>query len=190
MTDFLNTAGRENTEGCMDLEKIFKNTGDIGLWGLNMQEKNMEFTIRTKEDLERAKKEMPKVILFEGEVAEKIQKVVKAKKTGKKVAHLGIIAGAVAIVGGMVAAPFTGGATLGVSALGAKALGVTVIVGRTIIVLTTAQLAIVAGVVCLALGVSLSIAKDLLKSYDFEIGNGTVKCTRKICFGYESIMNT
>jgi hypothetical protein len=73
----------------------------------------MEITVKTKEDFERAKKELPEIIVFEGEMAKKIQKAIKTKKIGKAVGIGGGIlttAGAIsAIIVGVVAAPATGG---------------------------------------------------------------------------------
>jgi hypothetical protein len=141
----------------------------------------MEMIVKTKEDLEKAKQELPEVIVFEGEMAERMQKAIKAKKIGKAVGISGgilFVAGAIsAIVVGVVAAPVTGGLSLGATALGVA--GFTATIGSGAIVLTTAELAIIAGVVVSAFGVSLVIAKDLLKHYDMEFSNGTAKFTRK-----------
>jgi hypothetical protein len=141
----------------------------------------MEMIVRTKEDLEKAKKELPEFIVFKGEMAQKMQKAIKSRKIGKAVGISGgilAVAGAVsAIVVGVVAAPVTGGLSLGATALGIA--GFTATIGGSTIVLTTAELAIVAGVFVSALGVSFAIAKDLLKHYDMEFSNGTVKLTRK-----------
>jgi hypothetical protein len=140
----------------------------------------MEMIVKTKEDLEKAKQELPEFIVFEGEMAKKMQKAIKTRKIGKVVGISGgilAVAGAVSAVVGVVAAPVTGGFSLGATALGFAALTATI--GGGTIALTTAELAIIAGVIVSALGVSFSIAKDLLKHYDMEFSNGTVKFTRK-----------
>ncbi|WP_010253001.1 hypothetical protein [Treponema primitia] len=137
-----------------------------------------ELVVRTKEDLEKAKNNLPDTIIFEGEMAIKIQKAIKRKKSGKKVGIALAGAGAVAaIIVGIVAAPVTAGASLGATAVGISNLTIGTAAGVATLSLT--EVAIVAGVIVSALGVSLAVAKDLLKNYNMEFSNGVAKFTRK-----------
>jgi hypothetical protein len=141
--------------------------------------------VSTKKDFERAKSKRPDTIIFQGEMAVKIKKVMEAKKTGKALAVGGGILAAVgagtAIIGGIVAAPVTGGLSLGVTAAGvaSASMHLTAAVGGVAIVATAGELAIVAGVIAITLGVSTVLVKDLLKHYDMEFSNGRAKFTRK-----------
>jgi hypothetical protein len=141
---------------------------------LFIRRKNMEMSVKTKEDL-------PESIVLEGEVAEKIQKAQKTKKIGTAV---GIGGGIVAVAGVIsaitaraAAAPVTGELSSGATAPGVA--GFTVTIGGISMTLTTAEFAIIAGVIVSILGVLFAIAKDLLNHYDVEFSNNTVKLTRK-----------
>jgi hypothetical protein len=146
---------------------------------IHLKESIMEMIVKTKEDLEKARKQLPEIIIFEDEMAKKIKKAIKVKKISK-IAGIGgiltIVGAGTAIIGGIVTAPVTGGASLGITATGLA--GLTATIGGSTIILTTAEVAIVAGVIVSVLGVSLSIAKDLLKHYNIEIGKDKVKFTR------------
>jgi hypothetical protein len=135
--------------------------------------------VRTKEDFEKVKQQMPEVIIFEGEMAEKMRKAIKAKKIGKAVGIGGGALAVLGVIGGIVAAPVTAGLSLGATAAGIAGLTATTVGGT--IALSTVEVAIVAGVIVSALGVSLAVVKDLLKHYDIEIptANGSLKFTRK-----------
>ena len=76
-----------------------------------------EMIVRTKEDFKRAVEICPDKIIFKDEMAEVVKKVISQKKLKKKIGiGSGILAGA-GVLAGIVAAPFTGGASLGVTAL-------------------------------------------------------------------------
>jgi len=133
----------------------------------------MEMRVSTKEEFAKACNEKPQKIILEGEIAEQIKRSIKAKKTGKAIGIGGGALALVGIIGGIVAAPITMGTSLGVTAAG--------IAGLTVgtVTLTTVEVAIVAGVIVSGFGVSLVVAKDVLKHYDINIGNGTVVLNRK-----------
>ena len=105
------------------------------------------------------------------------------KNTAKVV---GIGGGALAIagiIGGIVSAPYTMGASLGATAAGVAGLtgaaGATAALTIGTITLSTAEVAIIATALVSALGVSLVVAKDFLKHYDLKVGNGVVELIRK-----------
>ena len=76
-----------------------------------------EMIVRTKEDFKRAVEICPDKIIFKDEMAEVVKKVISQKKLKKKIGiGSGILAGA-GVLAGIVAAPFTGGASLGGTAL-------------------------------------------------------------------------
>ncbi|MCI6478858.1 MAG: hypothetical protein PUI38_02200 [Candidatus Treponema excrementipullorum] len=86
-----------------------------------------EMIVRTEEDLQRAVETCPDKIIFKDEMAEVVKKAISQKKLKKGIGiGSGVLAGA-GILAGIVATPFTGGASLGVSALsfaaGAAATG-------------------------------------------------------------------
>ncbi len=82
-------------------------------------------TVRTKNELEQAIKNNrnKECIRVEGPYAKTLANKFRTKKRVKKVGKLVMAGGALAIVGGLVAAPFTGGASLAGSAAGAAAMG-------------------------------------------------------------------
>ena len=64
-----------------------------------------------------------------------------------------MVGGAIVALGGLAAAPFTGGASLAGSAAGIAAMGITA--GATAVTLTTAQLALILGVSASLLGYAI-----------------------------------
>ena len=96
-------------------------------------------TVRTKDGLEQAiKNNKGESIRVEGPYAKTLAKKIRSKKKIRKVAIAG---GALALIGGVVAAPLTGGTSLAGSAAGLVAMGATI----GTITLTTAELAMVLG---------------------------------------------
>ena len=68
-------------------------------------------TVRSKSELENALKSGANTIICKGPIAQEIIKKVKRKKIAKKI-------GITAAIAGIALAPFTGGASLGVTAMG------------------------------------------------------------------------
>ena len=96
--------------------------------------------VRTKEELQEAIKNKVDSIRIEGPYAGIVAQKIRSRKKVKKVS-IGV--GALALVGGgVIAAPFTGGASLAGSAVGLTAMGLTV----GAVTLTTTQLAMLLGV--------------------------------------------
>ena len=115
-------------------------------------------TVYTTKELEDAVKAGEKKILLKGEVAEKIRKRKKRKKGA-------IIGGAALAIGGLIALPFTGGA----SAAG--------IIGG--LGLTIGSVTITAGELAILVGGSLA-AYGIHKGYDIKFnGDGSVEITTK-----------
>lgn len=79
--------------------------------------------VRTKEELQEAVKNKATSIRIEGPYAGIVAKKIRSRKKVKKVA-MGV--GALALVGGVVMAPFISGASLAGSAMGIAAMGLTV----------------------------------------------------------------
>jgi len=96
--------------------------------------------VRTKEELQEAIKNKVDSIRIEGPYAGIVAKKIRSRKKLKKIA---MGAGALALMGGFVAAPFTGGISLAGSVMGATAMGLTI----GAITLTTTQLAMILGLV-------------------------------------------
>lgn len=111
--------------------------------------------VRTKEELQEAIKNKVDSIRIEGPYAGIVAQKIRSRKKVKKMA-MGV--GALALVGGVVAAPFTGGASLAGSAAGLTAMGLTV----GAITISTTQL-----VMLLGLG-----AFAIYKKYNIKIGVG------------------
>ncbi len=117
-------------------------------------------TVRTKEELEQAiKNNKGESIRVEGSYAKTLAKKIRSKKKISKVAMAG---GALAIIGGVVAAPFTGGTSLAGSVAGATAMGLT----WGTVTFTTTELAMILGVGGLLGGYALS------KDYKIKVGKG------------------
>ncbi len=121
-------------------------------------------TVRTKDELEQAiKNNKGESIRVEGSYAKTLAKKIRSKKKISKVAMAG---GALAIIGGVVAAPFTGGTSLAGSAAGATAMGLTAGLTWGTVTLTTTELAMILGVGGLLGGYALS------KGYKIKVGKG------------------
>lgn len=111
--------------------------------------------VRTKEELQEAIKNKVDSIRIEGSYAGIVAQKIRSRKKVKKVA-IGV--GTLALVGGVIAAPFTGGASLAGSAVGLTAMGLTV----GAITITTTQLAMLLGFGVFA----------IYKKYNIKIGVG------------------
>ena len=111
--------------------------------------------VRTKEELQEAIKNKVDSIRIEGPYAGIVAQKIRSRKKVKKVA-IGV--GTLALVGGVIAAPFTGGASLAGSAVGLTAMGLTV----GVITITTTQLAMLLGFGAFA----------IYKKYNIKIGVG------------------
>ena len=94
--------------------------------------------VRTKEELQEAIKNKVDSIRIEGPYAGIVAQKIRSRKKVKKMA-IGV--GTLALVGGVIAAPFTGGASLAGSVAGATAMGLTV----GTITISTAELAMILG---------------------------------------------
>ena len=107
-------------------------------------------TVYNKQELQEALKNKGQKIRVEGSYANELaQKIHRKKKVSKAV----MVGGAVVALGGLAAAPFTGGASLDGSAAGIAAMGITA--GATAVTLTTAQLALILGVSASLLGYAI-----------------------------------
>lgn len=107
-------------------------------------------TVYNKQELQETLKNKGQKIRVEGSYANELaQKIHRKKKVSKAV----MVGGAVVALGGLAAAPFTGGASLAGSAAGIAAMGITA--GATAVTLTTAQLALILGVPASLLGYAI-----------------------------------
>lgn len=98
-------------------------------------------TVSTKEGLKKAIENRETKILVIGELAKTMRKKAKVKKVSA--------AGAAAlIIGGVVAIPFSGGASAGLTAMGLTAMGLTV----GTVTVSTAELAILCGFTLCVIG--------------------------------------
>lgn len=111
--------------------------------------------VRSKQELEVAMKNKAASIRIEGPYAKTFANAVRSRKRKTKVA-VGV--GALALIGGVAAAPFTGGASLAGSAAGLAAMGLTI----GTITISTAELAMILGFAAYALN----------KNYNIKIGKG------------------
>ena len=109
--------------------------------------------VGTKEELQEAIKNKVDSIRIEGPYAGIVAQKIRSRKKVKKVA-IGV--GTLALVGGVIAAPFTGGASLAGSVAGATAMGLTV----GTITISTAELAMILGFAAYAIN----------KKYKIKIG--------------------
>ena len=113
--------------------------------------------VRTKEELQEAVKNKTTSIRIEGPYAKEFANTIRSRKrkanTAKKTA-MGV--GALALIGGIAAAPFTGGVSLAGSVVGATAMGLTI----GTITISTAELAMILGLAAYALN----------KKYKIKIG--------------------
>lgn len=112
-------------------------------------------TVRTKQELEVAMKNKAASIRIEGPYAKTFANAVRSRKRKTNVA-VGV--GALALIGGVAAAPFTGGASLAGSAAGLAAMGLTI----GTVTISTAELAMILGFAAYALN----------KNYNIKIGKG------------------
>lgn len=112
-------------------------------------------TVRTKQELEVAMKNKTASIRIEGPYAKTFANAVRSRKRKTNVA-VGV--GALALIGGVAAAPFTGGASLAGTVMGATAMGLTV----GTVTISTAELAMILGFAAYALN----------KKYTIKIGDG------------------
>lgn len=91
-------------------------------------------TVSTKEDLKRALENKEKQIKVTGKLAETMRRKSKVRKASK-------FGAAALIIGGIIAIPFTGGASSRVTAMGLAMTGLTV----GTVTISTAELAILCG---------------------------------------------
>lgn len=112
-------------------------------------------TVRSKQELEVALKNKTASVRIEGPYAKTFANAVRSRRRKAKVA---IGFGALAVIGGLAAAPFTGGASLAGTVMGATAMGL--IVGT--VTICTAELAMILGFAAYALN----------KKYTIKIGDG------------------
>lgn len=99
-------------------------------------------TVSTKEGFQRALDNKEPQILVTGELAKSMRKRAKVKKASK-------VGAAALIIGGIIAIPFTGGASAGATALGLTATALTV----GTVTISTAELAILCGTVIAVTGI-------------------------------------
>ena len=112
-------------------------------------------TERSKQELEVALKNKTASVRIEGPYAKTFANAVRSRRRKAKVA---IGFGALAVIGGLAAAPFTGGASLAGTVMGATAMGLTV----GTVTICTAELALILGFAAYALN----------KKYTIKIGDG------------------
>ena len=97
-------------------------------------------------------------IRIEGPYAKTFANAVRSRRRKAKVAKGAIGFGALAVIGGLAAAPFTGGASFAGTVMGATAMGLTV----GTVTVSTAELAMILGFAAYALN----------KKYTIKIGDG------------------
>ena len=117
--------------------------------------------VRTKEELQEAIKNKVDSIRIEDPYAKTFANAVRSRRRKAKVAKVakGAIGfGALAVIGGLAAASFTGGASLAGTVMGATAMGLTV----GTVTISTAELAVILGFAAYALN----------KKYTIKIGDG------------------
>ena len=112
-------------------------------------------TVRSKQELEVALKNKTASVRIEGPYAKTFANAVRSRRRKAKVA---IGFGALAVIGGLAAAPFTGGASLAGIVMGATAMGLTI----GTVTISTAELAMILGFAAYALN----------KKYTIKIGDG------------------
>ena len=112
-------------------------------------------TVRSKQELEGAVKNKTASVRIGGPYAKTFANAVRSRRRKAKVA---IGFGALAVIGGLAAAPFTGGASLAGTVMGATAMGLTV----GTVTICTAELAMILGFAAYALN----------KKYTIKIGDG------------------
>ena len=112
-------------------------------------------TERSKQELEVALKNKTASVRIEGPYAKTFANAVRSRRRKAKVA---IGFGALAVIGCLAAAPFTGGASLAGIVMGATAMGLTI----GTVTISTAELAMILGFAAYALN----------KKYTIKIGDG------------------
>ena len=115
-------------------------------------------TERSKQELEVALKNKTASVRIEGPYAKTFANAVRSRRRKAKVAKGAIGFGALAVIGGLAAAPFTGGASLAGIVMGATAMGLTI----GTVTISTAELAMILGFAAYALN----------KKYTIKIGDG------------------
>lgn len=122
-----------------------------------------EMIVRTKEDFKRAVEICPDKIIFKDEMAEVVKKAISQKKLKKKIGiGSGILAGA-GVLAGIVAAPFTGGASLGVTAL-SFAAG-TAAAGTITVSMSLVGAGLIGAFIGLGIGLTSKDLMEMLKKY-------------------------
>lgn len=114
-------------------------------------------TVRTKHELEVALKNKATSIRIEGPYAKEFANTIRSRKKKAEIAKktaMGV--GTLVLIGGIAAAPFTGGVSLAGSVVGATAMGLTI----GTITISTAELAMILGFAAYALN----------KKYKIKIG--------------------
>lgn len=122
--------------------------------------------VHNKQELQEALKTKGQKIRIEGpyakEIAQKIQRRKKISKTAK-------VGGVLLLIGGLAAAPFTGGSSLAGSAAGAAAMG-----------LTIGTVALSAGELAMILGAGVGLCGYAVsKGYKVKIGKDGVELDPK-----------
>ena len=115
-------------------------------------------TERSKQELEVALKNKTASVRIEGPYAKTFANAVRSRRRKAKVAKGAIGFGALAVIGGLAAAPFTGGASFAGTVMGATAMGLTI----GTVTISTAELAMILGFAAYALN----------KKYTIKIGDG------------------
>lgn len=115
-------------------------------------------TVRSKQELEIAMKNKTASIRIEGPYAKTFANAVRSRRRKAKVAKGTIGLGVLAVIGGVAAAPFTGGASLAGTVMGATAMGLTV----GTVTISTVELAMILGFATYALN----------QKYTIKIGDG------------------
>lgn len=108
--------------------------------------------VRTKEELQEAIKNKVDSIRIEDPYAKTFANAVRSRRRKAKVKGA-IGFGTLAVIGGLAAAPFTGGASLAGTVMGATAMGLTV----GTVTISTAELAMILGFAAYALNKKCTI---------------------------------
>lgn len=141
------------------------------IFGVYDEDEKEALKVRTKEELEKAVNDNAKKIIITGNLATEIIKAQKKKAAAKKVGIGGAVVAGLSIVGGIVLAPFTGGA----SAVAGVTSALTITVGGTTIALTTVE--VIAGLVGVlgALGIAGGVINIITKNYAVDVSVGSTK---------------